>query len=452
MTRWLLSLAMVVTALAPAWGQERQLPVLVDLVPDPATPAAAVAGAELLPPCIHGDDNFGLGCCTEPAPSYPNFPAITTLGRYACLDSCAVETVIDVRIDLEQPVFVLCDTAEFAVRVTPLLGGFPSMSGKLRAKYSRTWQLTGNGIKQIWRFLLNGDLALGNEVLVTSPCPAPPGGPRHHFFGHIDYICDPSQAHVDLLLDSFSLNKLPGCISHAPGTARPKTGPAAHYGNSYHLVAPANFSFTSGGPGNLIGGPVFGDAVRSSFVGGCFPSTYSCVGEARVQGGEYFSANCDICACAAFPCVGPYRHYGMSVPVDCNGEVTILEGARGVIPVAPEGIIGLDLGGWSGGLAPQGSTELFVKYGAVSLARPCLGEARGDHTVFGVGTYAVEGSEPVLFSDGPSDGGLPISTFIDLQNSLVPQSSLSTGGVFCTTLADQFGAPAYGDVVIQLNN
>lgn len=416
--------------------------------------APAQGGELLLPPCIHGDDNFGLGCCTEPAPFFPAFPAVSSLGKYACTSDCDVSQEHLVKVTLDQPVFVLCDTATIAARITPVLGsGLPPISGRLIAKYSRTWQLTGDGIQQVWRFLLNGDLAFEPVDPSQMPCPVPPQSPAsssdklvtHHFFGHVDYVCDPTQSHVELLLDSLSLSHLPGCISHAPGTARPRTGDAAHYRNGYHIVAPSNFAF--GPTGNIPGGAVSGDAVRDSFVGGCFPSTYSCVGEARVLGGEYFSANCDVCLCSSFPCTGPWRHYGMSVPVECGKEQQIMTGAAGVHPVAPEGLVGLSLGAWSGGAGPLASTDLVVEWGAVDVGKPCHAEKPRAHTVMGVATRSVPGSEPVLFQ---SASELPPDWFIDLENSLVP-ASVAPQPTPCQTLQELFGAPAYADLVIQLN-
>jgi hypothetical protein len=134
----------------------------------------------------------------------------------------------------------------------------------------------------------------------------------------------------------------------------------------------------------------------------------------------------------------------MSIPVECHGQTQILSGAPGVYPVAPEGLVGQALGSWVGGTTPLASSELVVKWGAVRYGKPCHGEKTRDHTVFGVATKSVDGSKPHLFH--PT--GLEPDWFIDLVNSLIRQASPNPP---CQVLKDQYGAPAYSDLALQLN-
>jgi len=98
-----------------------------------------------------------------------------------------------------------------------------------------------------------------------------------------------------------------------------------------------------------------------------------------------------------------------------------------------------------------------------------------DYPQHGGSGYEVKlshGSEPTLYGEGPFGGPTVVSTFIDLQNSLVASKaatvtptpvgetsvvakasgSLAAPAPACQKLTDKFGSPAYSDLIIQLNN
>lgn len=382
-------------------------------------------------PCHFGDDGFDVGCCKDAQPNLPDFPEIKIDGVYGCLRNCQLENAFKVEIKLGKPQFVLCDTAVIELSVAPLTPGGPTISGKLNAKYSRTWLTTHSGTIQVWRFLLNGDWDFGPAIGIAG-CPVPPHLDPSHAIGSIDYACDPLSpvASAQVVLD---LSHLPGCLSHGSLSARPLAGAAAHANRSYHLVAPSNFAFVAG---NDLQGPFFEEAVRSSPTGPNFPATYQCLGEAPVREGKLSSVFKN-CLCTSL-IGGPWVHSDLKGEVDCSGQAAAFESVPNFDPVVPTGLVGLRLGSWSGPAWP-GDLELTVYAGYLRYEDPCVPLSDLDpDRVFGVGTYGVEG---YLF--GPSFS--PEKAFVDLQDSLVETST------FPVALKKIFGAPAWGSLVWNLN-
>lgn len=392
---------------------------------------ALLSPAEAQVPCHFGDDGFDVGCCKDAQPDLPDFPEIDIEGVYGCLRSCQLENAYKVKIHLERPEFILCDTAVIGMSVTPITVGGPSISGKLYAKYSRTWLTTQSGTIQVWRFLLNGDWDFG-PTIGSAGCPVPPHLDPSHVVGSIDYACNPFSPSPAAQI-VFDLSHLPGCLSHGSFSARPLGGAAAHADRSYHLVAPSNFAFVAG---NDIQGPFYEEAVRSSPTGSNFPTSYHCLGEAPVKEGKLSSVfkNC-LCTNVVG---GPWVHSDLKGEVDCSGSASGFQSVPNFDPVLPTGLAGLRLGRWSGPAWP-GDLELTVYGGYMRYEDPCVPFSSAEpERVFGVGTYGVEG---YLFGASFS----PEKAFVDLQNSLVPKPSIPI------TLKKLFGAPAYGSLVWNLD-
>lgn len=383
-------------------------------------------------PCHFGDDGFDLGCCKDAQPNLPHFPELKVQGVYGCLLDCKLDDAFKVDIKLGSPDFILCDTAVIGIEVAPVSPGGPVISGKLFAKYSRTWLTTNSGTIQVWRFILNGDFDYGPSI-GTAACPVPPHKDPSHVVGSIDYACDPTSPVASAQI-ALNLSHLPGCLSHGGFSARPLAGAQAHNDRSYHLVSPPNFNF---GSVNDIQGPFFEEAVRSSPIGSSFPSSYQCLSEAPVREGQMVSVF-KSCLCTTLA-GGPWVHSDLKGEVDCSGVSGVFYTVSNFDPVIPTGLVGLRLGTWVGPAWP-GDLELTVYAGYFRYEDPCvpLSDKNPDR-VFGVGTNGVPG---FLFG-GPSIG--PEKAFVDIQDSLVQFPT------FPVVLKKIFGAPAFGSLVWNLN-
>ena len=405
---------------------------------------SAPAGAQV--PCFSGDDGFAGSCCEAPHPDLPNFPAVVESGVYACVRECQVSSDFRVRVEIGAPEFYDCDAALIEIRVQPTTFAGPTISGRLLAKYSRTWVRTGAVNQQVWRFLLNGDWEFGPSTGAVG-CPAPPHDAPSHVIGSIDYACDPDGTHEESVQIALNLSHLPGCLSHANGSVRPILGPRAHNDRSYHLIAPDNFSFS---PINDISGRTRVEALRSSPVGNCFPWTYECRNEARVVDGE-LGTDFKNCLCTNLD-GGPYVHSRLEGRVNCNGATSNYASVGNFNPVVPTGLVGLRLGTWIGPAWP-GDLELTVYVGFLDVIDPCnnLSADLVPAHVTGVGTANVYG---YLF--GPLPTFQLFDKYVDLEDNLIPQTSnpIPYPGPLpslCIGLQKGFGAPAYSSLVWNLN-
>lgn len=410
----------------------------------------AFAALALLPsispaqlPCQFGDDGFGGPCCDDPHPNLPDFPEVSDTGVYACYRECDPSDRYEVRVDIGRPEFFLCDQAIIEMRVQPTTPGGPTISGRMIAKYSRTWISIGNGNVQVWRFLLNGDWDYGPVGALG--CPAPPHANPTHVTGSIDYACNPNSP-VPSTRFRLDLSHLPGCISHGAFSARPLGGATGHRDRSYHLVAPANFNF---GSVNDIQGDFRDDAVRSSPTGSCFPQTYRCLNESEIREGTLRS-DFKNCLCVNLN-GGPWAHQTLRGEVVCNNATSTFESVANFDGVIPTGLAGLRLGSWIGPAWP-GDVELTVYVGYLRYADVCGAAADLDpHRVCGVGTSGDPG-----YLLGPSPVFVVHENFIDLEDNLVPNTAnpIPVPGPLptpCVGLSRRFGAPAYSSLVWGIN-
>ncbi len=367
-------------------------------------------------PCNFGDDGLAnFGCCGAAQTALPHFPGFQVSGSYACFKDCAVEATFPVRISTVH-LTVLCDIDIVQITVTPGTATSPGFTGLLVAKYVRTWiEIDPNGLptRQVWRFLVNGDLTPNAGA---QPCPIPPhaAGATTNFHGSIDYACETGTSGVTTYSVAISLNHLPGCIEHNLFSCAPAVGAAAHDDRSYHLVAPGTFTF---GAAPVPAGSIGGESVRSAQ----FVPVYGCLGEAPVLQGAITLQSQD-CRCQTItPGSQAWTNYDISGVVGCVGLVAPFR----CVPVAPplpplpNGCTALPIGAWTGapGTFP-GPRELVAHWGVIFHPDPCQ-----------------PGHPPYSFVQGVSTRGAPgipfatpnssFPVFLDFEDMIDPNALIN---------------------------
>src|SRR5262249_16828044 len=144
-------------------------PILVMLVPD-----ASVAQS-----CRAGDGLDGGPCGDATTVVLPDFPGFRQDALFICWKDCAPDLLLTqtprwkVPVPASAPrIPAISSVYTSDVTITDA-GGSPTWSGRLFLWYSRTWGAFGAGTRfQIWRFLVNGDLA-PQPLAGTPPCPVP---------------------------------------------------------------------------------------------------------------------------------------------------------------------------------------------------------------------------------------------------------------------------------------
>ncbi len=377
--------------------------------------------------CI-GDDGLNITWC-QPVVNInlPVIPPMQVSGDYCCIKDCALEESYSVRTSINH-IPVGCDLALIQILVAPGSPGAPGYSGLLLAKYARTWvervtDASGQSFeRQVWRFLVNGDLTPTNG---TSPCPIPVHADpnladdvRVHFTGHIDYACDPNPL-VPPMVNKFAinLNHEVGCISHNAFSASPLPVASGHHDRSYHLFGPAGFKCTP--VPEPIGQTPY-EAVRSTRL----PNPFVCLGEAPILQGAIDTVKEDcLCAPGVF---GPmlYKHQVFQGTIDCgpqgtNSYSSFPLNAPPVLPF-PTGMTAHPLGLWT--LAPEdfpGTRELTTYFGFMLFKDDCNPNDFPVKVVTGVGTNRAAGG--ILF--GGKEPGANVPVFIDLEDMVLPNSA-----------------------------
>jgi hypothetical protein len=409
--------------------------------------AMTAAKAQIAPTICFGDDGFNSGCCQPVTPNLPVFPSFTTAGTYGCIHNCALEAQHSVLVSIAAPNMVLCDYARISITVTPSSPGAPGFTTLQYAKYARTWiEQAPNGVlRQVWRFLLNGDWNYTPSLSTAAACPIPPctvgpNGVPAHATGSIDYALDcltPTPAPVWSI--ALNLTHILGCISHAPFSQRPLAGLAAHVDRSYALVAPANFLF---GPAAEPQGPITDEDTRSSVLNPT-SGTYTCLGEATVHQGQLSTQFSDCFSCAPIqPVVGNWKHQSLSGFASCGAITVIFPFTSVPMLVFPTGLAGLTLGTYVGinpNQFPVGRS-ITVYFGVIDYLEPCSATdpAAPIHAVSGVGV--TQGDPMFLFSPSTAAAGRHQS--LDLGNMLImPTFQRGFGAPFFTTLLWNLNMP-----------
>lgn len=378
------------------------------------------------------DDGFNVGCCNTPVPNLPNFPPITSGATYACFQNCNLENQFTVMLALSAPQLVTCDLALINVNVTATGVVGPSFSGILVGKYARTWTETNSmgQTRQVWRFLLNGDMAfnplsVGATACPIPPCSAPPNNLPVHMAGHVDYAIYCPASTVAGWEHGLSLTHMKGCLNHAFFSQRPLAGPAAHNDRSYVMISPPNFLFSAV---SEPAGPLVAESVRSAALVNT-PPFWQCFGEARVAnfGSVNTSVNGYCYSCQPIlPLSNLWKDQSINGGVSC-GPLTVLFPFNTIpIPgIFPAGMISKSIGTWVGfnpNQYPIGKS-LTINYGLMQYQDNCLADEI--HVFTGIGTTG--GDPATLFTQSPATA--PMFEFLDLQNMKVfgPTGGLMPG-------------------------
>lgn len=389
------------------------------------------------------DDGFHSGCCSTPTPFLPEFPPIQETAVWCWMSGCTPNTYTS-SVSISAPNFLYCDYAIATLNATitfPLISGGPSLtwslSGTVIMKYSRTWGEL-NPIwptpYQVWRFLVNADLqvtappgwvVIGNSQPGIIPaCTLSPHNQLLHVVGHIDYACDGGffPGSTGQMAAAFSFTHLPECLSHGNLSRKPIPALAA-YGDSYHLVGPAPFTF---GPVQEPQGTLVGEAVRGSSIS-LFPIVYQCQGEADVrQDFGQLATQSQTCLCAPLPVTTPlWKHQTLSGEVCCNIQSRSFSSLAFPGFVLPTGLSAMTLGRWTGGGATffPGYRALTVYAGVLDYLHPCptaqyLPGIENIQAVTGVATTEHVFGGAALPTSACASNWVSASNAIDLQNML----------------------------------
>lgn len=387
--------------------------------------------------CPIGDDGFAAVPCCQPVNNVnlPNFPPFQIGGVYCCLKDCDLEQSFPVRVVTQHfPIF--CDAHAISLSVIPGSPTAPGWTGVLIGKYARTWlerPIPAIPPRQVWRFLVNGDLSFNAGV---APCPLPPHATQSHFTGHVDYACEIDAAGLQVFRMAMNLNHWPGCISHNAFGGAPLAGAAAHIERSYHLFAPATFTC---GARPEPQGPIVHESERSTI----FPAGYICLGEGQIVQGNLLTAG------ANWLCQPPsggtffYRHQRFTGIEACGGAVApwMPLATSAPLPPLPTGFTTLPLGGWVG--APDvfpGTRDLAIHWGILQQQDFCNPNDLPLHFVTGVSTISAVPGETFTQPAGP------FKVFMDVQNMIRPSGlfgpwTLAFGGVFLAKIVWNVNLP-----------
>ncbi|MCA9322406.1 MAG: hypothetical protein KDB53_16815 [Planctomycetes bacterium] len=385
------------------------------------------------PPCPT-DDGFDTGCCNVPQPQLPNFPPTNIGGLWGCIHNCALEAQFNVQVAVSAPQFIACDLAVVNLTMGGSTATSPNFAGALLAKYDRTWIefLTNGGTRQVWRFLVNGDVNFNPSIALSAPCPQPPCSANNtpvHLTGHIDYArnCTTPGTVAGGWSVALNVNHVSGCINHAPASARPMVGPPAHENRTYCLVAPGNFIF---GPSSVPSGPLRGDSVRSSSLNlTAFPA-YQCFSEAHVvNGGSVADIGTFCLNCSPALPISPaiWHHQSIQGGVGC-GPLTVVFPFHTVPipPVFPTGMISMEIGTYVGinpDAFPTGRS-ISLNYGVMQYFDNCLPNDFPYFVYTGVGS---QGGSPAILFGSPIVAGATVNSFLDMQSMELPNAVGSFG-------------------------
>lgn len=366
--------------------------------------------------CI-GDDGLAAAPCWQPvsAVNLPAFPDLDQSFVNLSVGECRLRSRLFGRVRTRH-IPISCDTALIGTEVDG--SSFLGYAGILVARYARTWvePVEGVGERQVWRFLVNGDLqdTVGGGSLV-------------HFVGHVDYACEPDHAAVSAM--ALSLTAWPGEVAHNPFDPTPMLPAASRLGESQHIISPANFNTAPAAASESSGA---GDALRSTTIAPLDPLI--CFGEADVS--DHLRANGSQ-SCFGSTDPGPllYTHQAFQGVVDCDGVTNgwgALPNLPAPFPPLPTGFVTLPLGSWNQVGSFPGRRNLELHWGILAMSDPCNSALLPFHVVTGVSTSGATGQR----FDGET-----FDVFTDLQNmisltdsGLAGPYSLGWGELFVPTV------------------
>ena len=354
--------------------------------------------------CLTPDGLDGGPCCapaTVVAPRAPNFQQDSLS---ICWKDCDIESIGTTKAVWSSP--TPADNCRNYAKRLRLKGpgGVIEWNGRMKFRYSRTWSETDTtGVeRQVWRFLVNGDMR-PTAAAGGPPCPVPPcaaaNGNKVRYTGYVDYALDCASA-----LQEFAWMLTHACdaIDHAPGF--PRAG-AFHPDRTYSFVGPAaGFVVTplvapEAGVGML-------EAIRRiDRIPGSNVDT--CQFEERGQ--NTLSLLSQFCLCGPTAAPPQFAVSDLKVVGSCGTSITTIGG-----PFLP-GFVSQGIGVWTIPGTFPGIEELRWNSGGYEYFDPCVGSLR-DEVFFGVTTNGGWPASQIL-SGGPFGVALP-PMFIDQGNSL----------------------------------
>jgi len=358
---------------------------------------AAPAAAQ----CAHPDGLDGGPCCSPTQVSLPAFPAFKLNMLDVCWDQCNIDQIGKVRAEWSSPYnggLTSCGPRRVRVRMRDSAGVL-LWRGWMTMQYSRTWnETTASGTdRQVWRFLVNGDL----RALAAAggpPCPVPPCAPPHQGFvkqsGYVDYALDCATGGWE-----FAAMLTHACddIDHFPGLPR---GGVFHPGRSYSFIGPAA-SFVVGAVQPTEGGASGLEAMRRVTTGFA-----TCEFEEQCQ--HFLSPLQQFCECGPATATPQFLLGNLGVFGSCGSVVQTTGG-----PFLP-GFLSMGLGAWTDPNAYPGLEVLRWNAGGYQYVDACVGTVR-DEVFFGVTTLGGDPARQIL-SSGLGQPLPPI--FIDQSNSI----------------------------------
>ncbi len=431
-----------------------------------------------------GDDFFGTNSCCMPAPS-PAFQ-IPLLGpngidipaQWAHITNCGLANDTQVTINIQMTTtiptvpgvtfgLIACDDVLFRITGSNTSGTFgftignnftsPSRLDWLMGKYMRTWFATDESgfSRQYYRFLISGDATFSGGASQTQVPKCTSTFGKAMMWGYLDLSCysvhapgmDPPS--TPDFRASLVLTHYDGCQSHMDipqnGRKIPFGVGARHQGESYHLVAPNNFTFgttsvVSSTALDFAGSSI--DAVRSTvsrtFIGG--RSGPQCLSESTIDATNTNQfINCG-CGSGTNPQYFHQKITGTAGVATCTGPSPVRQwSSAAFVPEIPTGFFEMQIGTWSSAARfDVRDVTPFPILGLVSyldkcdpLAIPPFG-TESLHVVYGINTlFRGTANRPTLFNNG---GSLPTDTLMDFGNSVTDRDEFDIGEPFYTNI------------------
>lgn len=321
-------------------------------------------GSRAVVPVLDGLDG---PCCMPTQAVLPQFPPMTLDTKYICWRNCNPALSGTVKTTLV-PTPVACGYYLLRVTVTNAGGALTAWTGTLVMTYSRTWVearvSAANPDLQVWRFLVNGDLRLSNDLIngfgtntcVVAPC-ALAYNRNLHVSGYIDYAQDCTNGQFEV---AFALDHDCDLFEHESGfTCRPGN---FHPNISYTWVGPAA-GFTCDSSVPPAQGPVFCEAFRNYNFN--LPLNMICEFEQPILTG-LVQTDGEFCPCSTIPTATPqYKVQNYFATTTCGSASDSTN-----VDVFP-GLMSKSIGFWTDPMTYPGTEILHLERDMANYVDGC---------------------------------------------------------------------------------
>jgi hypothetical protein len=356
-------------------------------------------------------DNLDGPCCEQTVVELPQFPTLTVDTKYICWTRCNPQLSGVVRATISPIATQACGYYLGRFTFTNQTGQLTAWSGSLVMAYSRTWAEARNGQTpdlQVWRFIVNGDLApsadlialFGNNACVVAPC-VPTYG-RFHVSGYVDYALDCATGSFSV---AYALDHDCDAFEHDnPFSSRPGT---FHGTRSYTWVGPAA-GFTCSPSVNPADGPASCEAFRDYDFSR--PLAEICEYEQPVDPqGTQLLTETEFC-----PCSTPSQFTQYNVQILSGRTLCGSTASTSSVSNWP-GLMTKAIGFWTDPTAYPGEEVLFLERGHFSYTDGCDGV---DSRPYMIGVQTNGGFQPFKITPAaPIPSG---RSMIDLANLTLP--------------------------------